>query len=146
MADQYIDRTYLEGWMGSATVDAIVEAGAVNIYTHIEGGTALVQSALRNSGYSVPAATTTDVTVKMAVAGAVWQTLSSVPGVSLKLPEDWKEHQLYVAYTGILNGDVPLTLSLSTIGAVGGSGFTESRTGFSNARPPRAGRDDLAGY
>jgi hypothetical protein len=145
VADQYVDEDYLADLFGRDTIAAVVTTGAISLDVHINAGTALIQSYLRNNGYATPA-TTTDQTVMLATAGAIWQTLSSIPSVSLKLPENWQTHPAFIAYTGILSGDAPVTHSLTTTTAIGGSKFTATTAGLPGAIPPRATRDNLGGY
>ncbi len=141
----YIDSTFVDAYLGTAVRTALVSDSGANLTTLIEGATAIVQTALRNSGYSVPT-TTTDDTVKLAVMGALWVTLSSRPEYQIALPENWKEHPCRAAYVGILNGDCPVTLSLTSRDAVGGFSFSDASTSSSTGRVAYASRSAMKGW
>ena len=90
-----------------------------------------------------------DKTVCLATEALVAYSLSKIPEVSQSLPEGWDKSPQTIALEGILSGDVTLSLSLTTISAVGGVGFSESDPSVSVAdggRPQRASRKELAGY
>lgn len=145
MADQYIDQTYVRAFFGTSLETAITGITGVSLTQQIEAATGLIQSYLRNSGYGTPD-TTTDQTVMLGTLGALVETLSSIPEVSLPLPENWAEHPARIAYVGILNGDAQVTHALDKSAAVGGWKASEHRTGITDSRTQYASRKNLAGY
>ncbi len=150
---RYINETILATYMGQAVVDAIEAKAGVDLNTTIEQASDIIASYLRNSGYAPPDTTTpsdiADKTIHAAVAAIVWEALASVPEVSIKLPDGWATHPCVLARDGILNGEAQLSMSVSTISAVGGAGFTNSDPTLSvseGGRPQRASRKELASY
>jgi hypothetical protein len=146
VADAYIDSTYAGSFLGGDLVTALDGLTGVVLTTQIEAATALIQSYMRNNGYS-PVSTTdptaVEETVKLAVMGALWQLLTSVPEGNVSLPENWEDHPARIAYVGILTGDANLTAALDKGAAVGGSQWT---THTSTTNPQLATRDDLEGF
>lgn len=144
-ADQYIDEAYLAGELGLDVVTALKRISGIQLDQKIAAATAVVQAHMRNSGYSTPSIVD-DVNVKQAVVWATWVSLSKIPEASIPLPTDYKEDSHYVAFAGIVSGDIPLTVSLSEIGAVGGMKFTDSSPNSSTGHPQRSSRGNLVGY
>jgi hypothetical protein len=140
VADQYIDSAYVDALLGRGFRTAVEDLEGANLFTLIEGGTALVQSYLRNQGYSTPT-TTTDETVKLATLACVAVSMFSIPEFSFPKPESWDMHPAKLALDGILSGDAQVTHGLTQISAEGGLAFSSSTT-----YPQRASRTNLGGY
>jgi hypothetical protein len=146
VADRYISPEYAAAHIGGSLIDALSESSSSILSILIEAATASVQPAMRNSGYNVTSTGTdytlmTDETVKLAVVGALWISLSTRPEFSVKLPDGWAEHPANVARKQILNGDAPLTLAKSVVGAVGGVKFSDPIT-----YPSKSGGTNLVDY
>lgn len=140
MADKYIDATYVDAYLGHGFRTAIDDLEGSSLDTLIEGGTALVQSYLRQQGYSTPA-TTTDETVKLATLACVFASALTLPEFSFAKPDTWENHPAKLALDGILSGDAQITHALNEIAAEGGAAFTSSTT-----YPQYASRSNLSGY
>ena len=149
MADQYIDAAFVRNYLGTNVEGTIEAYTGVGLTQHIESATSLIQSYLRNNGYTTPT-TTNDETVKGAVMGAVWQTFASVPEASLPLPENWADHPLRIAYVGILDGsatlDTSVTHTLDTAQAVGGWQASDHSRDTTEGRPQKSSRKNMRGY
>ena len=149
MADRYIDATYIKAHLGGGYYDAVVAVTSVSVGVQIEAATSLIQAYMRNSGYETPETQDPDEVeevVKLATLGAFRELFSSVPEVTVKLPDDWASNPAKVAYVGIVSGEAKLAADPEQEGAVGGMVFTDATEGASGARPPRASRESLEGY
>jgi hypothetical protein len=134
--------------MEADVVRSILAPSGTNLTMLIERATDLVKGYLRNSGYTPPTTqdptTIGDSTVILATISAVRKMLCSMPSSSLQLPEAYATHPEQVAFVGILSGDSVLTLTRSSIAAVGGWGFTST-----TSNPDKASRTSscqLKGY
>lgn len=151
MADAYVTETEFEQLVGSAWVNAVQGFSGVSLTPHIEYATALVQSRLRNNGYSVPSgtiATTTsiDPVVKSAVVALAWESLASVPKASLRLPDDWESHPFRIAWADIYSGVATLNLSITKISAKGGWKASSHSSVSTTGLPQRSRRTEIEGY
>lgn len=149
MADRYIDSTYAQSFLGSGYEAAATGTAGVVRNTMIEAATSVIQTALRNSGYSPPATQDPDDVeefVKLGVLGCYWEALASVPEASIPLPTNWSTHIAKLAYMAILSGDAKLAATPSNAGAVGGWTMTENDPDVEDSRPARATRDELSGW
>lgn len=151
MADVYLTQTYVEAHLGKGYTRSALQLDGVEFTTLNESATGLVQAYMRNSGYTPPGSIESDGTgveeaVKLATLGAFTQLLTSIPEVSIPLPENWDVHPANVAYLGLLNGDMQLAATPSQAGAVGGMVFTSSDPDVDGSLPPRASRSQLEGY
>ena len=147
MPDQYLTSAFIRAHLGTGYESAVTSITGVSQTTLIESATAVIQTALRNSGYSPPATeTATDVEeyVKLATLGCYRELLASVPEGSIPLPENWAQHPAKLAYTAILSGDARLAATPAIDTAVGGWSFSD--TSSDGDRPQRASRDELSGY
>ena len=146
MADAYVDEEYVTRLLGANFTEAIQRIPGIDLVQIIASATAMMQSYLRNSGYAVPTPTTTDELVKLGTLWPIRMSLSMVPEASIPLPKDFDKLPEFIAFKGILSGDLPLGLSLSEIGAVGGFKFSNSDPSSSTGLPQRASRSNLSGY
>lgn len=150
MADRYIDSTYIQSFLGSGYEAAAIAISGVVRNTVIEAATSVIQTALRNSGYSAPSTTdptTVEEFVKLAVLGCYREMLSSVPEGSIPLPEAWATNPAKIAYAAILSGDARLVATPSVSTAVGAWLFTLNDPDDENAtRTQRASRSELEGW
>lgn len=131
--------------MGSGVIDAIDAVVGVELETHIQLASSLIVGYLQNSGYT-PGDSTTDDRVKLATIGALWEMLASIPEVSIALPANWEAHPARIAYVGILNGDLPVSHTVTEKDAIGGSQLTEHREGVTGAVRQRTSREELGGF
>lgn len=135
--------------MGSGYEAAAIATTGVVRNTMIEAATSVIQTAMRNSGYSPPATQTASEVeefVKLAVLGCYWEMVAKIPEASIPLPENWPTHPAKLAYASILSGDAKLAATPSDIGAVGGFAWTENDPDVDDSRPPRATREELEGW
>lgn len=149
MADRYVDADFVRAHLGTAYDAAVVGITGVSATVLFESATSVIQTAMRNSGYSPPS--TTDPTeveefVKLAVLGCYREMLAQVPEGSIPLPENWATSPSKLAYAAILSGDARLAATPSTTTAVGGFLWTESDPDVDGSRPQRASRDELSGW
>jgi len=150
VADQYLTTAEIEG-LGSDYTDAVAALDGVDFDTLNEQATALIQSAMRNSGYS-PAVSSdgssTDIEpiVKLATLGAFRELLASIPEGSIPLPEAWDTNPQKVAYAQMISGEIALAATPNQIGAVGGMMFTSSDPDVDGSIPRKASSDELSGY
>lgn len=149
MADKYIDATFIKAHLGGGYYDAVVALTSVSVGVMIESATALVQGAMRNSGYTPPATedpADVEAAVKVAVLGAFREMFASIPEKAIALPANWATDPVKVTMDAILSGNLKLAAEPSQAGAVGGAIFTSATEGVDGARPPRASREQLEGY
>lgn len=147
MADRYIDTTFVRAHLGTGYSSAALVTGTSETVL-IEGATALVKSALKNSGYPVIATQTpseVDELVKFGVLAAFREMLAAIPEAAQPLPENWESHFAKRILNSIIDGDFPIpSLDPSTTGAVGGHEFTDPLVTTNNAR--KTTKTELAGY
>lgn len=149
----YTSETRLAAHYGSDVISAIQANAGIVLATMISDASDVVAGYLRNSGYSAPSTsnpdTIADKTICLACDALVIQALSRVPEANLPLPDGWQNSMQMVALNGILSGSVQLSLTPSSISAVGGSAFSVSDPAVSVAdgsRPQRASRAALEGW
>ena len=123
MADQYFDRDYAEALLGAEYVASALADGGRDFSTIAQAATALVRSALLNSGYSTP--TSTDGTgveqiLKFASVGQFVEILCTAPGSAIPLPERWEDNPLKKAQEQITTGAIKPDDDPDSAGAVGG--------------------------
>lgn len=161
MANQYIDASYVDAYLGS-NVRAALFTDRSGIYSESNfnilatSATAVIETALRNSGYTIPVGTVDDITtvpeyVKMATMGVFIPMAYKRPEHRLQLPEDWDNDPCQLAYEAILTGAANLEteMVLSDNGAVGGAVFSEQSTSISSSdgsRPAIFTRKGMVGY
>jgi len=147
MADTYISETNVKARLGTGVHDALAALTGVSITQLREDATAVIQSALRNSGYATPS-TTTDVVVMLATFGVFLELACAIPEASIALPEQWTANEYYRARKDIVSGVVELTgHSRSIAGSVGGIVASDpDDTIADGGRPPVATRANLVGY
>jgi len=150
VADQYIDETYARAWLGTGYSDAAQVTG-IDIEVMIEGCTAVVKAAAKNSGYPLPATddppvlADLDELLKLATFCVFREALASVPESTIPLPELWESSVFRTAYQKIIDGDLPVpSLDPSIAGAVGGVTFTDPDTEGNYER--RATKTELGSY
>ncbi len=151
MADAYLTEEEIRGSLGSGYVRAVEGLDGVDITTLNQQATALIQSAMRNSGYSPAASpdgtsTSIEPIVKLATLGAFRELLAAIPEGSIPLPETWAENPAKIAYAQFISGEIQLAAQPSQIGSVGGMLFTESDPDVEGSVPRKASRDELSGY
>jgi hypothetical protein len=160
MANQYIDYSYVDHHLGPNVREALFrDSGGVYMSASckalISSATAIIETALRNSGYATPTATISQATaiaslneyVKLATFGQFYELAAKRPEKRLRLPEDWATNPAKVASEAILSGDANLTLTLDTSAAVGGWQASENSDSVSSAdgsRSPVFSRKNLA--
>ena len=145
---QYIDATYVRAHLGTAYDAAVVGITGVSATVLFESATSVIQTAMRNSGYSPPSDEPADAEefVKLATLGCYRELLASVPEGSIPLPENWSTHPSKIAYAAILSGDAKLAATPTVADAVGGAQFSESDPDVDGSRPQRASREELSGW
>lgn len=140
MADRYVDRAYIEATLGANYLaNCLAETGR-DLDVLIEQSTALVRSAMRNSGINAPVSsdgTGVEEIVRFAVVGQLIEILVTAPGSSIPLPEDWDESPYKTAYKQVIDGDIQTDAAPDSLGAVGGFGISTS------AAPRRTTRSDM---
>jgi hypothetical protein len=159
MANQYLDTAYVDAYLGSNVRSALFteEGGSyssTNFNTVCKAATSIIETAIRNSGYTVPTATVTTCStvaeyVRLATFGAFVDLAYNRSEHNLMLPQDWDAHPAKQAYRAIIDGDADLDLTLSTVGAVGGFTFSETSEDVSstdNGRHNTFSRKNMAGY
>lgn len=149
MPNNYLSSTFIRAHLGTAYDSAVTSLTGVSQTTLGESATSVIETALRNSGYSPP--TSTDGTgveefVKLAALGAYREMLATIPEGSIPLPEQWSAHPAKLAYRAILAGDAKLAATPSVPGAVGGWLMSESDPDVTDSRPQRASRSELEGW
>ena len=149
MADRYIDETFIKAHIGGGYYDAVAALTGVSVGVIIESATALVQGAMRNSGYTPPATTDpadVEPAVKVAALGLFVEMFANVPEKAIALPPNWATSPIKITTEAILSGNMRLAAEPSQAGAVGSAIFTSATEGVEGARPPRASREQLEGY
>lgn len=161
MANQYLDTTYVDAFLGSSVRAALFTPtggsySTANFNTLAQAATADIETALRNSGYTPPTATvatasTVDAYVRLAAYGSFCELASVRPEKALKLPENWENNPAKVAYQRILDGDANLSdsLTLTASEAIGGVTFSEQSTSISSndgSRPHIFSRKGMQDY
>jgi hypothetical protein len=159
VANQYLDTTYVDAYLGASVRAALFtdEGGAyssTNFNTVAKAATSLVETALRNSGYTVPSATVSTCStvaeyVRLAAFGAFVDLAYNRAEKRLKIPQDWNTHPAKTAYRAIIDGDANLDLTLSVVGAIGGFTFsiTDDDTSSSDGgRHHTFSRKNMSGY
>lgn len=150
MADRYIDSTFIRAHLGTAYESAVTSLTGVSQTVMIESATSIIQTAMRNSGYSPPV--TTDPTeveefVKLGTLGCYREMLATIPEGSIPLPDNWATHPAKLAYAAILSGDAKLAATPSNAGAVGGWQMTLNDPDDTSAtQTRRSSRDELEGW
>lgn len=149
MPNAYISSTFIRAHLGTAYESAVTSLTGVSQTTLIESATSVIETAMRNSGYSPP--TSTDGTgveefVKLAVLGCYREMLATVPEGAIPLPETWATHPAKIAYQSILSGDAKLAATPTAADAVGGMQWSEHDPDVDGSRPQRASRSELEGY
>ena len=123
MADRYFDSTYADALLGADYMAATLAESGRDFNTLVEAATALVRSAMKNSGYTPP--TSTDGTgveeiIKLATLGQFVEIICTAPGSTIPLPESWDTNPLKTAYQQIIDGAIQPDDDPSSDGAVGG--------------------------
>lgn len=149
MPNNYLNATFIRAHLGTAYETAVTSLTGVSQTTLGESATSIIETAMRNSGYSPP--TSTDGTgveefVKLGTLGCYREMLATIPQGAIPLPENWATHPQKLAYAAILSGDAKLAADPSNVGAVGGFAWTENDPDVDDSRPPRATREELEGY
>jgi len=159
VANQYLDTDYVDAFLGSSVRSALFTPtggsySTTNFNTLAQTATAMVETALRNSGYTPPIATvstasTVDPYVRMATYGVFCELASTRPEKALKLPESWETNPAKMAYQAILSGDANLDLTLIVSSAIGGITFSEQSSDVSSndgSRPHIFSRKGMQDY
>ncbi len=151
MADRYLDSTYIQSFLGSGYEAAVIALSGAVRNTMIEAATSVIQTAMRNSGYSPPETqdpADVEEFVKLATLGCYRELLASFPEGSIPLPEAWATNPAKLAYAAILSGDAKLAATPEVASAVGGALFSDGDPDSTSddARPARASRDELSGW
>ncbi len=147
MADTYVSETYVENALGANYVAAV--AAALDLDQVREAATAVVQVAMRNSGYTAGADTdgaTVEEFVKLATLGALQEMIASSPEVSIPLPANWETNPNKMAFQQIVDGTAALAGTPSQIGGVGGMKMTSADPDDPNGIPRRTTRTNMQGY
>lgn len=148
MADRYIDSTYLRAHLGTAYTTAALAVTGVDVDVLIEASTALVKSAMKNSGYALVATqdpADVDELAKFATLEVFRWKLANIPEATLPLPDGWESSIGGQMVARIIEGDYPMpSLDPSNTGAVGGALFTDSTDDTNAAR--KTTRTELADY
>jgi hypothetical protein len=134
--------------LGSDYSDAALGTDGVRVDVLIEASTALIKSALKNSGYPAPATqdpTTVDELVKLGVFACLREMLASVPDAQIPLPEGWQTSPQKMVLRMIIEGDFPIpSVDPSTAGGVGGAVFTDPLISTNYER--KTTKTELGGY
>lgn len=159
MANQYLDTAYVDAYLGANVRGALFtdEGGSyssTNFNTVAKAATSIVETAVRNSGYTPPTATVTTCStvaeyVRLATFGAFVDLAYNRSEHNLQLPQDWDNHPAKQAYRAIIDGDANLDLTLTVSGAIGGFAFSETSDDVSsvdNGRHHTFSRKNMAGY
>ncbi len=148
MADRWIDTTLIRAHLGTGYSSAALAVTGVSESVLVESCTALVKSAMKNSGYPLIATqdpSTVDELAKLAVLEVFRWKLANIPEAQLPLPVDWETSLGGKLVAGIIEGTYPMpSLDPSTLGSVGGSAFTDPLISTNAAR--KTTKDELAGY
>jgi hypothetical protein len=151
--DNYLTETYVDYFVGTAIRQELCTENATYSTATFLGiayaATSDIQSALRNSGYTVPTTNTTNEYVKLATVGVWIEMAYSRPAKRLPLPADWETHRARIAATNILSGDAMLDLAVSTSTGIGGVTVSESSTSVSSTDGGRAqvfSRKEMSDY
>jgi hypothetical protein len=124
---EYVTKAYVDRALGKGLVSGLTGA-ATSATTHsvvtqlIQSASAMVESALRNAGYTPPGDSAPDM-VKTATLGALVPLMYSRK--QAPIPDGY---ELFTdAFDSIRNGDIPVPgLSITAANAVGGSRWTDS--------------------
>ena len=159
MANQYLDTGYVDAYLGTSVRQALFtpEGGSyssVNFNTVAQAATSIVETALRNSGYTPPTATvgsasSVDAYVRLASFGCFVDLAYNRAAKRLRLPQDWENNPAKQAYRAIIDGDADLSLTVAVSGAIGGFVFSETSDDVSSsdgARHHTFSRKNMAGY
>lgn len=159
MANQYLDTSYVDAHLGTAVRQALFTPqdgsySSANFNTVCQAATSVIETALRNSGYTPPTATvatasTVDGYVRLATLGCFVDLAYNRPEKRLRLPQGWEDNPAKTAYRAIIDGDADLSLTPSVAGGIGGFVFSETSDDVSSAdggRHHTFSRKNLAGY
>ncbi len=148
MADRYIDEAYYQAHLGSGYTGAALATAGVDADVLIEASTALVKSAMKNSGYPLVATqdpADVDELAKLATLEVFRWKLANIPEAQLPLPEGWETSIGGQMVAKIIDGDYPIpSLDPSVTGSVGGMTVTDPEDETNAARVTT--RTELAGY
>lgn len=127
----HIDQTYWRNAVGTAVADAIATGSALTQW--IAAATAVVDTALKNSGYDSPS--TANDTIKLATLGAMLEMAPAArKGVEVRagLAEISK-----AIWRGIADGSVmPAGMTPTAQDGVGGAVFSDQTTTSTTGQPP----------
>ncbi len=147
MADQYINAAYITAHLGSDYYTAAV-AHSSDVDVLIEASTALVQSAMKNSGYTLVATqdpADVDELAKFATLEVFRWKLANIPEATLPLPEGWESSIGGQMVAKIIDGDYPMpSLDPSAVGSIGGMTVTDPLVTTNAER--KTTRTELADY
>jgi hypothetical protein len=160
MANQYLDTGYVDAYLGTSVRAALFTDSSSGVYsstnfnTVAKGASAIIETALRKSGYTPPTATvgtvsSVDEFIKLATYGAFIELAYNRPEHRLKLPENWDSSNPKLAYEAILNGDADVDLPVNTETAISGIAFSEQSediTSEDGSRSHTFSRKNMAGY
>lgn len=147
MADKYVSTAYVQDMLGTGYTTAV--AAALDLDQQVEAATAVVQVAMRNSGYTPP--TSTDGTgveefVKLATLGALQELVASAPETAIALPETWETNPAKMAFAQIVSGDAKLAATPSQTGSVGGIILSDSDIDNESSVYRKTTRERMTGY
>lgn len=160
MANQYLDTSYVDAYLGAGVRAALFTDSLSGVYSAADfnalakAATSVIETALRNSGYTPPVATvgtasTVDEYVRLATYGAFLELAASRPEHRLRLDDMWEKNPANLAYRAIIDGDANLSLTLVVKDAIGGAVFSEQSedvTSEDGSRPHTFSRKGLQGY
>jgi hypothetical protein len=148
VADRYIDEAYYQAHLGSGYTSAALAVAGIDADVLIEASTALVKSAMKNSGYERIATQDPDEVDELAKFATLevfrWK-LANIPEAQLTLPENWETSIGGQMVAKIISGEYPMpSLEPDPAGAVGGALFTDVTNDANSSR--KTTRTELAGY
>jgi hypothetical protein len=154
-ADNYLTASDYATLLGDGVYAAVLEAiGADGVTSLAQQATSFVQGFMQNSGYVTPtleqmvAENMPSLSLlKLAVAALLRELASSIPDISLPLPDNWDNHAGKRALEGILSGDMQLVGLTQNIGnAPGGWLMTTASSSERVCKAQRTSRKQLCGY
>lgn len=104
MPDRWIDVTYVDAFLGSSVRSSLTSDSGASLLIIIEAATAVVQGFMRAAGYVIGSgitATDANPAAKAAIMACVWEMLADRPKFGVKLPDNWDDHPLKIAFDGI---------------------------------------------
>jgi hypothetical protein len=145
----YLTDTYVDNLIGNKVRLALFTEGTTYSSTAFvatcEAATSVIQTAIRSSGYEVPA-TTTDAFIMLATLGEFINIAFARPDKRLPLPEGYSTSPWMTARAAILSGESELDLDIIVAAAIGGISSSDSSATSESGLPTIFSRHDLDVY